>query len=179
MFEYFIVVLVCLVLSAFFSGSETALLRINPDDLDAKAKAKEKGSQGLSLAATAALLSSPSKLLVTILLGNNIVNILGTACASILAVHYFGDKNGVAVATAVMTVAVLIFSEILPKAVASRAPLGVSLFVALPCWRYHLLRVIPLEGFFNKLGRIPNIGDTVKAGEFEIKVVDMAGSRIS
>jgi CBS domain containing-hemolysin-like protein len=76
---------------------------------------------------------------VTILLGNNVVNILGAALASALAVSYLGPKAGVAVATAAMTFFVLVFCEILPKAVAAAHPLRVSSLVALPLYIFHQL----------------------------------------
>lgn len=143
--DYLLIVLVCLVLSAFFSSSETALLRVRPDELD------EKGDdqKSLSTAATKALIKSPSKLLVTILLGNNVVNILGASCASMFAVYFLGEQKGVFVATVVMTIAVLVFSEIIPKALASRDPLRVAHLVALPLYMMHQLSR-PLHIMFEK-----------------------------
>ena len=73
-----LVILACLILSAFFSGSETALMRLDSHDLSLD---KEK-AKGPTEVAVRDLLSSTSRLLVTILLGNNLVNILGAAAAS-------------------------------------------------------------------------------------------------
>ena len=125
----------CLVGSAFFSGSETALLRLRQGELESE-PAPETGP---ATSAIRALLRSTSRLLVTILLGNNVVNILGAALASALAVSYLGPKAGVAVATAAMTFFVLVFCEILPKAVAAAHPLRVSGMVALPLYIFHQL----------------------------------------
>jgi len=82
-------------------------------------------------------------LLVTILLGNNIVNILAASLAAALAVRLLGFDMGVPVATGIMTILVLIFAEILPKAVAARHPRGVAIAVGLPLYIFHqLLRPI-------------------------------------
>jgi len=139
-------ILGCLVGSAFFSGSETALLRLRKSELESE-PASESGP---ATSAIRALLGSTSRLLVTILLGNNVANILGAALASALAVSYLGPEAGVAVATAVMTLFVLVFCEILPKAVAAAHPQGVSRMVALPLYLFHqLLR--PVHRFIAQL----------------------------
>ena len=100
-----LLVLACLVLSAFFSGSETALLRLGSHEIEEESREL----RGPSVVAARDLLGHTSHLLVTILLGNNLVNILGAAAASALAIAYLGESTGIAVATAVMTVLVLIF----------------------------------------------------------------------
>ena len=75
-------VLACLVLSAFFSGSETALLRLGSHEIEEEVRAL----RGPSAIAARDLLGHTSRLLVTILLGNNLVNILGAATASAVAI---------------------------------------------------------------------------------------------
>jgi putative hemolysin len=130
--ESIALILLCLVASAFFSGSETALLRLRGHDLDALEE-----ETGPAASATRELLRSTSRLLVTILLGNNVVNILGAAVASALAVALLGPKLGVAVATVTMTILVLVFCEVLPKAVAAAHPRGISHLVALPLYLLH------------------------------------------
>ena len=114
---YLLILLICLVLSAFFSGSETALLRVRRHELEHDAKA----GGGPALPAIRELLESISRLLVTILLGNNVVNILGAAIASALAVHYLGTEWGIFFATVVMTIIIFVFCEVLPKAVAAKS----------------------------------------------------------
>lgn len=132
---YIIAVIVCVILSALFSGSETALLRLSSEkiqnDLDKNSKA--------GIFAAKELVKNPSKLLVTILLGNNIVNIFGAACASALGVYFFGEEKGLFISTVAMTVVVLIFSEILPKAVAAKNPAKVSYLFSLPLYLVHKL----------------------------------------
>jgi putative hemolysin len=132
---YLFILLVCLVGSAFFSGSETALLRIRGADLEEDVKRPK----GPSVLAARELLHSIQRLLVTVLLGNNIVNILGAAVASVLAVRYLGDSWGIVVATAVMTVVTFLFGEVLPKAFAASDPKRVAYLVALPLYLLHQL----------------------------------------
>jgi Mg2+/Co2+ transporter CorB len=102
-------ILFLLVMSAFFSGSETALTAASRGKLKAQA---DKGSKG---AARALLITEDNERLIgSVLLGNNLVNILATSLATALLTRLFGE-SGVAVATLVMTATVLIFSEVLPK----------------------------------------------------------------
>ena len=142
-----VAILVCVALSAFFSSSETALFRLRSHDLDAEANNEGAGP---SAVAVRQLTSSSSRLLVTILLGNNIVNILGASVASALAIQWLGFDVGVPVSTAIMTFVILIFAEILPKAVAARHPRGVAITVGLPLYIFHqLLR--PLHALFDRV----------------------------
>jgi putative hemolysin len=141
-----LVILVCLVASAFFSSSETALFRLREHDVEDEV---EHGS-GPAGVAVRDLTASTSRLLVTILLGNNVVNILGASVASALAVRLFGLELGITVATFVMTLLVLIFCEVLPKAVAARHPRGVSRVVGLPLYLIHqCLR--PVHALFDRV----------------------------
>ena len=141
-----LLVLACLVLSAFFSGSETALLRLGSHEIEEEIREL----RGPSVVAARDLLGHTSHLLVTILLGNNLVNILGAAAASALAIAYLGESTGIVVATAVMTVLVLIFCEVLPKAAAARYPRKIAFLVALPIYVFHqLLR--PLHLLFDRI----------------------------
>jgi CBS domain containing-hemolysin-like protein len=142
----FILVVCCLVLSAFFSGSETALLRLGSYDAEEEAE-RPRGPSSL---AVRDLLASTSKLLVTILLGNNLVNILAAVAASVIAVYYLGEATGMFVATVTMTLVVLVFCEVLPKAVAARHPRRIAYMVALPIYLLHqALR--PVHYLFDRL----------------------------
>ncbi|WP_135507448.1 HlyC/CorC family transporter [Roseovarius aestuariivivens] len=102
-------ILTLLVLSAFFSGSETALTAASRGKLRARA---EKGSKGADTAL--AITEDNERLIGSVLLGNNLVNILATSLATALFTRLFGE-SGVALATLVMTLLVLIFAEVLPK----------------------------------------------------------------
>ena len=141
-----LVIVLCLAASAFFSSSETALFRLREHDLE---KEIESGN-GPAAVAVRDLTSSTSRLLVTILLGNNVVNILGASVASALAVRLFGLELGITVATFGMTFLVLILCEVLPKAVAARHPLGISRVVGLPLYLIHqCLR--PVHALFDRV----------------------------
>lgn len=98
-----------LILSAFFSGSETALTAASRGKLRAQA---DKGSRGAERALE--ITEDNERLIGSVLLGNNLVNILATSLATALFTRAFGD-GGVALATLVMTLLVLIFAEVLPK----------------------------------------------------------------
>jgi len=136
-----VVVAVSLVLSAFFSGSETALMRLARHEVEEEVEAL----RGPSALAVRDLLGHTSRLLVTILLGNNLVNILAASAASALAVAYLGEGTGILVSTVVMTLLVLIFCEVLPKAAAARNPRRIAFAVALPIYVLHqLLRPVHL-----------------------------------
>jgi CBS domain containing-hemolysin-like protein len=151
----------CLVLSAFFSGSETALLRLGAHDVEEEVKSL----RGPAAIAVRDLLGHTSRLLVTILLGNNLVNILGAAAASALAIHYLGQTTGIVVSTAVMTVIVLIFCEVLPKAVAARHPRRIAYLVGLPIYLLHqALR--PLHLLFDRVIEpvVRRVGGDAEAG---------------
>lgn len=156
-----LIIVACLAASAFFSGSETALFRLRSHDLDAE----NKESVGPADIAVRDLTSSSSRLLVTILLGNNVVNILGASVASGLAIYLLGAEMGIPAATIVMTILVLLFSEILPKAVAARHPRAVSRFVGLPLYLFHqMLR--PIHGVFDRAIE-PLVRRVTGAGEGE------------
>ncbi|MEP3331241.1 HlyC/CorC family transporter [Sedimentitalea sp.] len=102
-------ILLLLVLSAFFSGSETALTAASRGKLRSQA---DKGSHGAEKAL--AITEDSERLIGSVLLGNNLVNILATSLATALFTRAFGE-SGVAMATLVMTVLVLVFAEVLPK----------------------------------------------------------------
>lgn len=145
-FAYLLILLLCLVGSAFFSSSETALLRVRGHDLDEDLK----HPKGPSVLAARELLNSLQRLLVTVLLGNNIVNTLGAAVAAALMIRLLGDQWGIAVATVGMTLIIFLFGEVLPKAFAASHPKRVAYLVALPLYLLHqLLR--PLHILYDKL----------------------------
>lgn len=117
-------VLLLIVLSAFFSGSETALTaasraRMHALELEGNERAGKVNR----------LLAAPERIIGTVLLGNNLVNILASSLATSLMVSFFGDV-GVAYATIVMTALVVVFAEVLPKTYALAFPDRMSLAVA-------------------------------------------------
>lgn len=117
---------ILLLLSAFFSGSEIALFSVN------KVRIRKLAEEGLSKAVILnRLLERPNRLLATILVGNNIVNVGIAAVITSLAISFFGNR-GVGIAIGVATLMILVFSEITPKAFAAKNAERVSLFVAWP-----------------------------------------------
>jgi Mg2+/Co2+ transporter CorB len=111
----FLSVLILLLISSFFSGSETSMMALNRYRLRHLAK-KSPAARRAEL-----LLQRPDRLLGVILIGNTFSNILASALATVLATHWFGDV-GVAVATLILTLFVLLFAEILPKTLAATQP---------------------------------------------------------
>ncbi len=117
-------ILCLLVMSAFFSGSETALTAASRGKLRSRADKGEKGAQ------TALKVTEDSERMIgAILLGNNVVNILSASLATALLTRMFGD-SGVALATLGMTLLVLIFGEVLPKTFAITRPEALATKVA-------------------------------------------------
>lgn len=117
-------ILLLLVMSAFFSGSETALTASSRGKLKSQA---DKGSTGAQAAMN--VTEDSERMIGALLLGNNIVNILSASLATALFTRMAGD-NGVVLATAVMTVLVLIFGEVLPKTLSITYPEAVATRVA-------------------------------------------------
>ena len=139
----FIILIICLVLSAYFSGSETGLLSLNKYRLRFLATQGNKGAQKAEK-----LLHKPDTLLSFILIFNNLVNISASAIATVIGMRLYGDA-GVAIATGALTFVMLIFSEIFPKTVAAMHPEKVGLTSS------HLL--MPLLKVFSPLVWLMNI----------------------
>lgn len=114
---------VLLLLSAFFSSSETALMALNR--LKLKNAAKHSGGA----ARAEKLLEKPDRLIGLILIGNNFINIAATALTTIVAIKVAGNA-GVAYGTAILTFAILIFSEITPKTYAALYPEKIAYFAS-------------------------------------------------
>ena len=111
--ETLIIIIILLILSAFFSASETSFTSCNRIRLK---KMTEDGSKSAKIALN--VLDKYDKCLTTILVGNNIVNIATSSIATIFCIASFGEDSGAAIATIATTVIVLIFGEILPKSIA-------------------------------------------------------------
>ena len=135
-----------LVMSAFFSGSETALTAASRGKLKSQA---DKGSHGA--AAAMQVTEDNERMIGALLLGNNVVNILSASLATALLTRIFGD-SGVALASMGITVLVLIFGEVLPKTVAITFPETVAVRVA-PVVRVLIVIVSPLVGIVRMLVR--------------------------
>ena len=121
-----LLILLCILLSAFFSGSEIAYSAAQELRLE-HAAAEKGGAYGLALKVK----QSFEKALISILVGNNLVNIGASSLATVIAVGLMGEK-GAWVATAVMTVLIITFGEISPKIIASAQPERFSNLAAVP-----------------------------------------------
>lgn len=116
LFVLFMILLVLLFMSAFFSSSETALMSLNRYRMRHLA---QQGHRGALIAES--LLSRPDRLIGLILLGNNFVNIFASAIATVIGIKLLGE-NGILVATFALTLIVLLFAEVLPKTLAALHP---------------------------------------------------------
>jgi len=167
----------CILGSGFFSGSETALVAI-PRERVAQLLGTDKRAVRL-----AALTADPDRMLSTLLVGNNFVNILGASVATVLFIDLLGDDWGPWVSTASVTAVILLIGEITPKNLATRFPERFSLFVAPAIW--NLSRILqPVtrfflmlsRGLFRILGIDPNAGPS-PVTEDDIRAMAILGER--
>lgn len=120
-----LIIVFCIIMSAYFSATETAFLSANRIRLKNMA---EKGNKKAALVLQ--LSENYDSLLSTILIGNNIVNILSTSLATVLFVKWLGEDAGPSISTIVMTVVVLVFGEVTPKSIAKEMPEKFAMFSA-------------------------------------------------
>ncbi|MGI9665701.1 MAG: hemolysin family protein [Acidimicrobiia bacterium] len=145
-FIYLGILAVCTVGSGFFSGSETALIGISRERVHLLAEEDPRGPR------LEKLVSQPDRMLSTLLVANNAVNVLSASVATILFVSLVGETWGPWVATAVMTSVLLIFGEITPKTIAARYPEQFSLRVAPTIWNLSIV-LAPIASFFSAITR--------------------------
>jgi len=143
----FIILLLLLVLSAFFSGSETALMSINRYKLKHRVKKNEIAAIRVDY-----LLNNPDKTLGLILLLNNFVNILASAITTIIAIEIYGDK-GVAIAAGFLTFIILVFSEVTPKTFASHYSDKIAYKISF-FFYYGLMIFNPIVKFINFFSKL-------------------------
>ena len=157
--------------SGFFSASETSLMSLSKIRIRYM---EDEGVKGAKLVGS--LIEKSSDLLSSILVGNNIVNIAATSVSTSLFINIFGD-GGVAIATAVMTVLVLVFGEITPKTIAANSPEKIAVIVSKPIsiimkitkpivWVFNLL-----TGIIFKIMGIDNDGVKPFITEEELKAM--------
>ncbi len=151
---FFLLGLILLIaFSAFFSGSETALMAVD------RWRIRHLGSKRRRARLVEKTLEEPEKLIGTILLGNNLVNVAASALATSIAIKLAGE-GGVIWATLIMTLVILVFAEITPKTIAAYHPERIAMFVVQPI--YALIRVLfpivrILSAVSNKLIAILNL----------------------
>lgn len=160
-----LMIILCVLLSAFFSSSETAFTTLN------KVRLKSLANNGNVRAGQAlALAENYDNLLSTILIGNNIVNIAGASIATNLFTRLYGNA-GVTLSTIVMTISLLIFGEISPKSLAKESPESFAMAAA-PVLRMSITVMTPLNFLFQQwkklLGRIFKKKDDSKMTQEEL-----------
>jgi len=174
------ILLTLIIISGYFSSSETAMMALNRYRLRHLVKQQHRGAMRASK-----LLDQPDRLIGIILIGNNFVNIFASAIATVIAVRLFGD-GGILVATLILTIVILIFSEVTPKTIAAVHPEKLAFPFSIPL--LFLLRIFyPLVWMVNKvsnslvrlLGFDMDSEDAHHLSTEELKtVVYEAGSRI-
>lgn len=137
-----IAIILLLFVSLFFSGSETALTAVNKMKLQTRAVNGDKKAEKLL-----ELVSKPSQFITTILIGNNVANILLPTLVTTMAIQY---GYSIAIASAILTVVIIIFAEVLPKSVAAAFPEQISYKVA-PVIRVIIILLRPVTIVLNWL----------------------------
>ena len=137
-----VIIVLCVVMSAYFSATETAFSSLNRIRVKNMA---EKGDKKAQLVLN--MSENFDSMLSTILIGNNIVNILCASLATVLFVNWLGSEAGPSVATAVVTVVVLIFGEVSPKSIAKESPEKFAMFSA-PFLRVLMVILTPFNFLF-------------------------------
>ncbi|GLR08456.1 magnesium/cobalt efflux protein [Mixta theicola] len=142
-----ITLVVMILVSAYFSGSETGMMTLNRYRLRHKAKSGNRSARRVEK-----LLRRPDRLISLVLIGNNLVNILASSLATIVGMRLYGNA-GVAIATGVLTFAVLIFAEVLPKTIAALYPEKVAYPSSLLLGPLQII-MMPLVWLLNTITRL-------------------------
>lgn len=143
---YVAVMAVLVLLSAYFSATETAFASMSKPRIKVLAETNKRAALALKLA------DNYDKLISTILIGNNIVNIALSSLATVLFIYLLGDI-GATVSTVVITVVVLIFGEICPKGIAKETPERFAIFSA-PIIRILMVILTPFSAFFSLIKKL-------------------------
>lgn len=139
-----IIIVFCIIMSAYFSATETAFSSLN------RIRVKNMAEKGNKRAALVMRLSeSYDSLLSTILIGNNIVNIASASLATVIFVKMLGDEAGASVSTVVTTIVVLIFGEVSPKSIAKESPEKFAMFSA-PILNLFVILLTPANFLFKQ-----------------------------
>ena len=158
----FFILATLILISGFFSSSETSMMSLNRYRLK---HLRTQGHRGARRASQ--LLERPDRLIGLILIGNNLVNILASAIATVIAIRLYGDA-GIAVATVLLTIVVLIFAEITPKTVAALHPERLAFpfsFVLLPLMRLFMPLVMAINAVTNGILKLMGFKPDMQEGE--------------
>ncbi len=166
MLNSIVAMIVCVILSAYFSATETAFSSLNKTRIRAMA---EHGNKKAALALE--LSENYDRLISTILIGNNIVNIAVASIGTLLFVELLDPELGAPVSTVVVTIVVLIFGEITPKSIAKDHPETFAMFSA-PLLRILIYILLPLNFIFEKwkkwIGRLFRVKEDSKMSQEEL-----------
>ena len=139
-----VIIIICIIMSAYFSATETAFSSLNRIRIKNMA---EKGNKKAQLVLR--LSENYDSVLSSILIGNNIVNIASASLATVLFVELLGAEAGPSVSTAVTTVVVLIFGEVSPKSIAKESPEAFAMFSA-PILNMLVILLTPFNFLFRQ-----------------------------
>jgi putative hemolysin len=163
---------VCLVVSAFFASSETAFISLQRVKVEHLVSTGVKGAKRVGR-----MIQQPERFLSTILLGNNLVNTAAAAIATVLAVSFWGEKQGVLISTAAVTIVLLIFCDTVPKTMATHHAERLSLLFApviqLVSWLFTPVVVVLswiASGFTRMVGGTPVSRSIVSAEEIRTMI---------
>jgi putative hemolysin len=148
MINQIIVLIGLLFLSGFFSSAETALFSISRT----KARHLAKNNNNRAFILIKQMKDDPHRLLSTVLIGNNIVNVGAAALATSIAIHYF-TNYAIGVATGVMTFLILVFGEVLPKSIATRNNVLIARMTIYPIYWFSVL-CYPILIFLNFIPKL-------------------------
>ena len=170
-----VILVILVILSAYFSATETAFTSLNRIRLKSKADA---GNRRAALALK--LVDQYDKLLSTILVGNNIVNLSASSLATVFFTEGLRLQNGAVISTAVITIVVLVFGEVSPKSLAKEYPESFAMFSA-PMMRILMVILTPVNFLFSLLKKLLSKvfhkqGDSGITEEELVTMVDQAES---
>lgn len=162
----FFILLILLLLSGFFSGAEVALLSVTEVKIRTYLKENKKGARALCK-----LKESPRRMIIIILIGNNIVNVSAASMTAIIAAEHFGS-GGLGLATGILTLLILIFGEITPKTFANKNSSAISLLISRPIYYFGVVIhpvVLFLEWITTMMHKVVKLPDQELITEGEIR----------
>lgn len=168
-----IALVVLLIFSAYFSATETAFTSFSAVRMKKLAQTKKSARLVLKLS------DNYNKILSTLLIGNNIVNIAAASLATLVFTGWFGQDLGTTLSTIVMTVLVLIFGEVSPKSIAKETPERFAMFAVYPLYFFSII-FTPFTLLFdlwkkllNKIFRLDKKQPTLTEEEFQLMVTEI------
>jgi putative hemolysin len=172
MIEQLLLLVILLFLSGFFSASETAFYSVDRFKVEKLVKKKAKGAKDLEF-----LKFNQNKLLITILVMNNVINIGSASLATAITLEVFPGNFAIAIATFVMTLLVLIFGEITPKSFATKNAVNLSLKIS-GIMKFLVFILTPITWILEKITRLlVGVEDSDSLTEEEVRMVVSMGHK--